>query len=100
MLGGCFCAVGLLCSSLTRNPAAAAMLCFGLITVWFLIGFAPQRVAGAWLQEVARGASVVLHMTEFSRGLIDTQSMALYVSVTVWLLFAAVQVLQSRKWRA
>ena len=44
--------------------------------------------------------SVPLHFSStFTRGLIDTRPVVLYVSVTAFFLFLTVRSLESRRWR-
>ena len=44
--------------------------------------------------------SVPLHFSrDFTRGLIDTRHVVLYVSVTLFCLFLTVRSLESRRWR-
>jgi ABC-2 type transport system permease protein len=94
-----FCiAIGLLASLLTRNQIVAAIACFVAICAPFLI-----RSAGASLpfgsDRVLEYLSADTHIVDFSRGSIDTRPLVLYLSGTCFLLFTAVKVLESRRWR-
>jgi len=39
------------------------------------------------------------HLRDFARGTIDTRAVVFYLSTTVFLLFVAVRVLESRRWK-
>jgi len=99
MLGSLFVAIGLLASALTRNQATAAMITLTVLAMLLFYGFTPYWMQHAGWQQVARASSVLLHMLDFSRGLVDSRALVFYVSGTALLLFATVQVLESRRWR-
>ena len=100
LIGGFFISVGLLTSSLTRDPMLAAMLCFVVLILFFLIGFLPSTALTPWVQGVMRRISGVRHMMDFSRGWVDSRPCVLYASLTGLCLFLSVKVLESRRWRA
>lgn len=98
LLLAAFCqSVGLLVSIMTKNQIIAAMCCFA--AVWLALLFAwlvsalPLGLAG-----VAEQYSAMNHLADFTRGLIDTRAVVLYTSATVFMLFAAVRVLEWRRW--
>ena len=39
------------------------------------------------------------HMLDFSRGIVDTRHLIYYGSVSLFMLFCTVQVLEMRRWR-
>jgi ABC-2 type transport system permease protein len=101
LAGAMFLALGLFISSLVRSQLVAA-----LISLFLSLGFI---VVGIWRPEMDTGStwyrilfffSVPLHFyRDFSRGLVDTRHLVLYVSVAVFCLFLTVRSLESRKWR-
>jgi ABC-2 type transport system permease protein len=99
MLGSLFIAIGLLASVLTRNQATAAMITLTVLAVLLFYGFTPYWTQHPVLQQVARASSVLMHMLDFSRGMVDSRAFVFYLSGTGLMLFAAVQVLESRRWR-
>lgn len=99
LIGSFYLAVGVFCSTLTRNQIVAAITCFALITLAFVAGFLPFFVHDPRLMNGSLYFSSVMHMLDFSRGAVDTRPMVLYVSGTALLLFAAVKGLESRRWK-
>ena len=98
LISGFCVALGLLCSLMTRNQIIAGILCFcGIIlppmTGYFvkLLPFGSDRLVDYLLLEH--------HLDDFARGWIDIRTIILYVSATLFVLFLAVRVLESRKWR-
>lgn len=107
IVGGCgilfllinlYTAIGILFSLLTRNQivAALATFCFiwlVLLTGWF-ISFIP------WIPSwFINYISITTHVEEWSRGTIDTRALGLLLSITVFLLFMSVRVLEFKRWR-
>lgn len=90
-------AVGLLVSLLTRNQIIAAICCFSAIWGVLLCGWVVALMTGGMIQVTA--ITVTDHVRDFSRGMIDTRPVVLYITGTVFCLFASVRVLESRRWR-
>lgn len=105
--GGCliifmvtsFCmSMGLLVSLLTRNQIAAAISCLCLIWLTLFLG----NIVAAFpfmSPKLVTYLSVLSHVDDFSRGSIDTRPLVLYLSGTVFMIFTAVRVLESRRWK-
>jgi ABC-type transport system involved in multi-copper enzyme maturation permease subunit len=98
LAGAMFLAIGLLVSSLVRNQMVAAVISFGLGLVFIVAGFLrPEE--GTSLYQAAYFFSVPLHFDRaFTRGIIDTRPLVLYVSLTVFCLFVTVRSLEARRW--
>jgi len=92
-------AAGLLASSLTRNQIAAAIVTFALLFLSFLAGFTPYFVEQPLIQSGGNYVSSVKHMIDFSRGIVDSRPVVLYLSVIAFFLFTTVKVVESRTWR-
>ncbi len=94
-----FCvALGLFCSLFTRNQIIAAISClsgivFPLLTGYFIkwLPFGSDRLVDYLLLES--------HVEDFARGSVDIRIVVLYLSATLFVLFASVRVLESRRWR-
>jgi ABC-2 type transport system permease protein len=92
--------VGTLCSALTRHTLIACMRSFALILLWFLSGFLPAISPVPALRAATEPFSPVLHMLEFSRGVVDTRPIVLYLASTWLVLMVTIRILESRRWRA
>jgi ABC-2 type transport system permease protein len=97
LLSGLCLAIGLLVSLMTRNQILAAICCFCAICIPLVlkhaVSFLPIGTAS-----VIEYLSVETHIVDFTRGSVDTRPVLLYVSGTVFVLFAAVRVLEMRRW--
>lgn len=98
-LGMMFLAVGLLCSAMTKNQIVAALLAFAANMILFLLGIAEFLSPSQSSDSILSYLNLWTHMDEFGRGIVDTRHLIYYGSVTAFILFSTVQVVQSRRWR-
>jgi len=101
LIGSLFVAIGLFFSAITRNQIIAALLgAFFLllltILAWIIVQFA--EVKGS-VRLVLQMVSVMDRFQYFNRGLIDLNNFVFFVGGTVFFLFLAVKVVESRRWR-
>ena len=91
-------AVGLLVSLMTRNQVVSAICT--LCVLWFVVmlGWLLSLIPGS-SRHLTDYISVTLHIEDFSRGSVDLSQIVLYASATAFVLFAAVRVLESRRWK-
>ncbi|MFH0954101.1 MAG: ABC transporter permease [Verrucomicrobiota bacterium] len=99
LVGAMYLSVGLFCSSLTSNQIVAAITCFAMICVAFLSGFITFIARSDSVRDATAYISSVAHMRDFSRGAVDTRAVVFYVTVALFMLFATVKVVESRKWK-
>jgi ABC-2 type transport system permease protein len=107
LAGAMFLALGLWVSSLVRNQLVAALVALALNLLFILGGllvlggFVPTPSDTAQFgYRLLAFVSVPLHFSrDFTRGLVDTRHVVLYLSVTLAALFLTVRSLESRRWR-
>jgi ABC-2 type transport system permease protein len=101
LAGGMFLAIGLFVSSLVRSQMVAALLSLALSLVFVIAGFWRSDLdTGTFAYRAKAFFAVPLHFERsFSRGIVDTRQIVLYLSVTVFCLFLTVRSLESRRWR-
>ena len=88
LLGAVFVSVGLLTSSLTENQIVAAVSCFVVLLLLYVISW-PAETAGSVLGGALKYLSVVEHFGELVKGLIDTQDIVYFLSLVALSLFLA-----------
>ena len=98
LTGATFLAIGLLISSLTENQIVAGFSTFGVLLLFWVIGWGSE-FAGGRLRTVLQYLSITEHMETFSRGLIDTKDLVYYGSAIALALFLTVRSLESKRWR-
>ncbi len=101
LLGGLYIALGCFASSLTRSQILAAMLTLMLGIGLFLVSYLSLTLPfqGGWQGELMGHVSMIEHMQEFVRGVIDTRYLVFYVSGIAFFLFLTLKVIESRRWK-
>ncbi len=98
LMGGCFIAVGLLISSLTKNQIVAGMVTFAVFLMLWVINWVGSFV-GPTAQAVLQHLSITDHFDDFAKGVIDTKHLVYYVSFIAFGLFLTAKSVDSERWR-
>jgi len=101
LLGGLFISMGCFASSLTRSQIIAAMFSFALGISLFLLSFLSYAMTGeaGWMQKLFAHLSLIEHMRDFARGVVDIRPLVFYVSLTTFFLFLTLKTVESRRWK-
>ena len=85
LMGAAFLAVGVFASSLTENQIVAAIVTFGILLIFWIIGWGADSPAARW----AGAAAPVDHRAQrhFAKGVLDTKDVLYYLNFTVLALF-------------
>jgi ABC-2 type transport system permease protein len=97
LMGAMFAAVGLFASSLTENQIVAAIVTFGILLSFWIIGWLAAFVSGP-VGAVLTHLSILEHNDTFAKGVLDTKDVIYYVDFTVLALFLALRSLEARRW--
>lgn len=98
LMAGCFVAVGLFISSLTRNQIIAAMATFGVFLMLWVIGWMGSFM-GPTGQAVFQYLSITDHFADFTRGVLDTKHLVYYGSFIIFGLFLTMRSVETERWR-
>ena len=93
---GCL-AVGTFSSSLTDNQMVAGVVGFGLLLLFWILGWAGAVVTGP-IGDTLANFSLLKRFDDFQKGIIDLSSVLYYVSFISIFIFLAVRVIDSRRW--
>jgi ABC-2 type transport system permease protein len=99
LLGGVFCSVGMVASSITGNQIIAfilaAFLCFILFT-----GFESMASLNLWSVNalVIKQFGILYHYEALSKGLIDSRNLIYFFSVGAFMLLITKIILSTRSW--
>lgn len=98
LLGSAFLSIGLFTSSLTQNQIIAAVLSFGALLMFWIIGWVKPTVgpAAAGLVDYI---SVTNHFDSFTKGILDSRDLLYYVLFVVLFLFLTLRQMESYRWR-
>jgi ABC-2 type transport system permease protein len=98
LMGGCFIAVGLLISSLTKNQIVAGFLTFAVFLMLWVINWLADT-AGPTTREIVNYLSITEHFDDFARGIIDTKHVVYYLTFITFGLFLTAKSVDSERWR-
>ena len=102
LMGMFYLSLGCLASVITRNQIIAAVITLVLVLAVFfsgLLGYIlPNLTQGT--RDFAAYFSSFDHMRNYARGLIDTQAIVFYVTMTIFLQVLTYHFFQYRKWKA
>jgi ABC-2 type transport system permease protein len=97
--GGCLLAIGTLISAMTRNQIIAGGVTFFVcLLLWLLSWFTAFDAGG--VNQVINYLSIVTHMENFQKGVIDTKDVVFYLSMIFFALFMTSRAMESLRWRA
>lgn len=99
MMGGAFISVGVFASALTENQIVAAVISFCILLLFWLIDWAAS-FAGPTVAKVLTYLSIIEHIRDFSRGMVDTRDVVFYLTFIFFMLFLTHTVIESKRWRA
>jgi ABC-2 type transport system permease protein len=98
LFGGCLLALGSFLSSLTESQIIAAVLTFAIFLFLWVISFGTRDTESA-LGQVIQYISVIGHLDDFERGIIDTSGLVYYLSFIGFFIFLTVRSIDSLRWR-
>ena len=98
LFGGCFISVGLLISSLTKNQIVAFTASFGVFLLLWIIDWM-GAFAGPTVYSVLTYLSVIGHLEDFTKGVLDTTHLIYYVSFISFGLFLTAKSVDMERWR-
>ena len=99
LIGSCFIAIGMFVSALTRSQVVAAVGCFVAVSILFFLDTVRLVLPGAAVQAALTYLSSTQHIQDFSRGVVDTRPIVLYLSLAVFFVFATVKAIEVRQWK-
>ena len=98
LMGGCFIAVGLLISSMTKNQIVAGMITFAVFLMLWVINWIAS-FTGPTTQAVLNYLSITGHLDDFTNGVLDTRHLVYYVSFIAFGLFLTARSVDTERWR-
>lgn len=100
LFGALFLSLGLFSSTLTRNQIIAAVIGFsGLIFLFGLPLLRGLMTSSSVLTAVIDRADLWQHMSDYSKGIVDTRHVVFELSLTGLFLFMSTKSLELNKWR-
>lgn len=91
-------AVGLFASSLSAHQMVSGIVAFVLLLGFWILETASDAFYGL-SQEVLSSFSMLHHLEDFEKGIVDVSHIAYYLALILLFLGLAVQSLEKRRWR-
>jgi ABC-2 type transport system permease protein len=98
LFGGCFIALGLFISSLTKNQIVAGAATFGVFLLLWVVDWISESM-GPTGQAILKYLSMTDHLEDFVKGVIDTKHLVYYLSFMAFGLFLTVRSVDTERWR-
>jgi len=99
LYGAALLSIGLFISTLTENQIVSVVITFGVILVlWLVDSFASGAIG--MTREVLSYLSVIGHLDDFIKGVIDTSHVIFYVTFAFVGLFLTYRSLESMRWKS
>jgi len=98
LYGAALLALGLFISTLTENQVVAVVLTFGASLLLWLVSVFSSSAMGA-TKSVVDYLSVISHLDDFIKGVIDTSHVIYYLTFAFVGLFLAYRSLESMRWK-
>jgi ABC-2 type transport system permease protein len=98
LLGGAFLSLGAFTSAMTQNQIVAAVLSFGALLMFWVIGWLRSFV-GVTAGNVIGYISITKHFESFSKGVLDLRDLVFYFAFIVVFLFLTLRQIESYRWR-
>jgi ABC-2 type transport system permease protein len=98
LLGGCFISVGLFISSLTRNQIVAGMVTFAVFLLLWVITWIGS-FSGPTVDRLTQYLSIIDHLDDFGKGVLDTTHIIYYLSFITFGLFLTAKSVDTERWR-
>ena len=98
LYGAALLALGLFISTLTENQIIAVVITFGISLMLLLVSLFGSYATGT-VREVINYLSILNHLDDFIKGVIDTSHVIYYLTFAFVWLFLAYRSLESMRWR-
>jgi len=98
LLGGCFIALGLLISSLTKNQIVAGMVTFAVFLMLCIITWIGS-FSGPTVDKLTQYLSIIDRLDDFNKGVLDTSHLIYYLSFIGFGLFLTAKSVDTERWR-
>ena len=99
LLGGSLLAIGQFLSSLTESQLVAGILTFLAFLMLWVMDFVVRGGSGSVAEAVGQYLSILRHLNDFIRGVVDSSNLIYYASLIFLGLFLTMRSLDSMRWR-
>jgi ABC-2 type transport system permease protein len=99
LMGVSFLSLGILISALAENQIVAIIISYGALLGFWFLGWAIDPDSGKQVGKVLGELSVIGHLSNFIKGVINTRDLTYYLLFIFTSVFLTLRVLESKRWR-
>mgnify|MGYP001403368154 FL=1 len=99
LLGAVYSSIGIFSSSISSDQIVAFIIGVFLVLVFYLMDKTILMFTPSFMASYVQYLSVDYHLTNISRGVIDSRNIIYFFSLISFFLFMTVRILESRKWK-
>ncbi|UCB45713.1 MAG: ABC transporter permease subunit [Spirochaetota bacterium] len=99
LMGLSFLSLGILISALSENQIVSIIVSYGVLLAFWFLGWIIDPGSGKTIGKVLGELSIIGHLSNFVKGMIDTKDIIYFVLFIFMSLFLTLRVLESKRWR-
>ena len=99
LLGAVYSSIGIFASSVSSDQIVAFIIGVFLVLVFYLLDKTILLFTPPFMASFIQYLAVDYHLTNISRGVIDSRNIIYFLSIIFFFLFMTVRLLESRKWK-
>lgn len=99
LMGIAFITIGTYVSSLTENQVISAIVTFVILFAIYIVYLLAPSVSNPVLAYILSYVSVAARYEDFSKGIVNIESVIYYLSIVALFAFLTVQQLEKRRWK-
>ena len=99
LLGAVYSSIGIFASSISKDQIVAFIIGVFLVLVFYLMDKTILLFTPPFMASFIQYLAVDYHLTNISRGVIDSRNIIYFFSIISFFLFMTVRLLESRKWK-
>jgi ABC-2 type transport system permease protein len=99
LMGVAFLSLGILISALAENQIVAIIVSYGALLGFWFLGWVVEPDSGKQIGKVLGELSIIGHLTNFVKGVINTTDLMYYLLFIFTSVFLTLRVLESKRWR-
>ena len=99
LLGAVYSSIGIFASSVSNDQIVAFIIGVFLVLIFYLMDKTILLFTPPFMASFIQYLAVDYHLTNISRGVIDSRNIIYFLSVISFFLFMTIRLLESRKWK-
>jgi len=101
LVGSMMVSAGCCASALTKNQVVAAVISLVFGMSLFLLAFLADQLPARsdWGTQILECFALFQQLHDFSRGIVDTRSVVLFLTLTFFFLYLTLRIIESRRWK-